>query len=319
MSPIRIGAQKIFVTGAGGFIGSQLCRTLRDRGAEVHGISRRTQVGAEDGVRWWQGDLVDASTTRSLITAVKPDIIFHLASHVSGSRDLRLIRPTFESNLMSTVNLLTIASEIGCHRIILTGSLEEAECISNDVVPCSPYAAAKGASSSYARMFHALYQTPIVIARLFMVYGPGQQDMSKLIPYVTQSLLNREPPRLSSGQRQVDWIYVQDVVDGLIAAAQTPNIEGHTIDLGSGTLVSIRSIVQQLADQIDSRVELLWGALPERQMEQTRVADIKKTHDSTGWKPQTSLAIGLGHTVDWYREYSSSLLHSAEQNSPRSI
>src|SRR5689334_10194636 len=98
----RLRDRKIFVTGAGGFIGSQLCRTLRDRGAEVHGISRRTQVEAEDGVRWWQGDLVDASTTRSLIAAVKPDIIFHLASHVSGSRDLRLVRPTFESNLMST-------------------------------------------------------------------------------------------------------------------------------------------------------------------------------------------------------------------------
>ena len=90
------------------------------------------KLRAEDGVQWWQGDLVDASTIRSLITAVKPDIIFHLASHVSGSRDLRLIRPTFESNLMSTVNLLTVASEIGCHRIILTGSLEEAECISNE-------------------------------------------------------------------------------------------------------------------------------------------------------------------------------------------
>lgn len=298
----HLASRRVFVTGAAGFIGSHLCRALLDGGAEVHGISRKVQLDSGGGMQWWQGDLADASIVRDLLAAIKPDIVFHLASHVAGSRDLRLIRPTFESNLLSTVNLLMVGSELGCHRIILTGSLEEAESNGNEMVPCSPYAAAKAASSSYARMFHALYQTPVVIARLFMVYGPGQQDVSKLIPYVTQSLLNKQPPRLSSGQRQIDWIYVQDVVDGLIAAAQAPNIEGHTIDLGSGTLVSIQTIVQQLADRIDPRVELLWGALPERQMEQTRVANIKKTYDSTGWKPQISLTAGLECTVDWYRQ-----------------
>lgn len=294
--------QKVLVTGAAGFIGSHLCRTLLDGGAEVHGISRKAQPDSEGGMHWWQGDLANASIARDLIAAIKPDIIFHLASHVAGSRDLRLVWPTFESNLMSTVNLLTMASEIGCRRIVLTGSLEEAESNGGETVPSSPYAAAKGASSSYARMFHALYRTPVVTARLFMVYGPGQQDTNKLIPYVTLSLLSKQSPKLSSGKRQVDWIYVQDVVAGLIAAAQAPNLEGHTVDLGSGTLVSIRTIVQQLADRIDSRVELLWGALPERQMEQTRVANIKKTYDSIGWKPQTPLTIGLHRTVDWYRE-----------------
>ena len=300
--------QKVLVTGAAGFIGSHLCRTLLDGGAEVHGISRKAQLDGEGGMHWWQGDLANASIARDLIAAIKPDIIFHLASHVAGSRDLRLVWPTFESNLMSTVNLLTMASEIGCRRIVLTGSLEEAESNGGETVPSSPYAAAKGASSSYARMFHALYRTPVVTARLFMVYGPGQQDTNKLIPYVTLSLLSKQPPKLSSGLRQVDWIYVQDVVGGLIAAAQAPNIEGHTIDLGSGTLVSIQTIVQQLADLIDSRVELLWGALPERQMEQTRVANIKKTYDSTGWKPHTSLTTGLECTVDWFREQGGSLL-----------
>jgi nucleoside-diphosphate-sugar epimerase len=220
--------------------------------------------------------------------------------------------PTFEGNLVSTVNLLTIASEIGCQRIILAGSLEEPECESGETVPCSPYAAAKGASSSYARMFHALYQTPVVVARFFMVYGPGQQDVSKLIPYVTLSLLNKQPPKLGSGQRQIDWVYVDDVVDGLIAAAHTPNIEGRAIDLGSGTLLSIRTIVQQLSDRIDPQIELLWGAFPDRSMEQTRVANISRTYDTMGWKPKTSLATGLERTVDWYREHGGSLHQKTE-------
>ena len=303
----QLAGRKIFVTGAGGFIGGHLCRTLLGCGAEVHGISRRAQVERRDHICWWRGDLANTSGIRKRLAKIKPDIIFHLASHVTGSRDLRSVWPTFEGNLVSTVNLLTIASEIGCQRIILAGSLEEPECESGETVPCSPYAAAKGASSSYARMFHALYQTPVVVARLFMVYGPGQQDVSKLIPYVTLSILNKKPPKLGSGQRQIDWVYVKDVVDGLIAAAQAPNMEGRTIDLGSGTLLSIRTIVQQLADRIDPQVELMWGALPDPPMEQTRVANISRTYDAMGWTPKTSLAMGLDHTVEWYREHGGSL------------
>lgn len=300
-------SQRIFVTGAGGFIGSHLSRRLSGYGAEVHGLFRRIRGNNEGDMHWWQGDLADASIIRNLLTRIKPDIIFHLASHVAGSRELRLVQATFESNLVSTVNLLTVAAEIGCHRIVLTGSLEEPEPNGGETIPSSPYAAAKAASSSYARMFHVLYQTPVVMTRLFMVYGPGQQDVSKLIPYVTLSLLSKQPPKLGSGKRQIDWIYVDDVVDGLMAAAQAPGIEGGTFDLGSGTLVSIRTIVQQLADRIDPRIELLWGAFPDRPMEQTRVANIARTYDSMGWIPGTSLSVGLERTVDWYRRHSGSL------------
>lgn len=303
----QLGGRKVFVTGAGGFIGSHLCRMLHERGAEVHGVSRSMRDNGEGNMHWWQGDLADASIMRNLLATIKPDIIFHLASYVAGSRDLQVVRPTFESNLASTVNLLTIASEIGCHRIVLTGSLEEPGSDSGETVPCSPYAAAKWASSSYARMFHALYRTPVVMTRLFMVYGPGQKDVTKLIPYVTLSLLNGQSPKLGSGHRQIDWIYVEDVVEGLIVAAQAPQVEGRTIDLGSGTLISIRTIVQNLANRIGSQVELLWGALPDRPMEQTRVANIAETYDITGWRPKTSLAMGLERTVDWYKEHGGSL------------
>ncbi len=86
-------------------------------------------------------------------------------------------------------------------------------------VPGSPYAAAKTAVASYGRMFHALYGLPIVHLRVFMVYGPGPQDITKLVPYVTGCLLRGEPPRLSSGTREIDWIYIDDVVEAFVAAA----------------------------------------------------------------------------------------------------
>ncbi|HEY7393151.1 MAG TPA: NAD-dependent epimerase/dehydratase family protein, partial [Bryobacteraceae bacterium] len=207
----------------------------------------------------------------------------------------------FQSNLQSTVNLLFLAAESGCRRIILTGSLAEPEIESGEAFPSAPYAAAKWASTGYARMFHALYRLPVIIARVFMVYGPAQKDLTKLIPYVTLSLLQGKSPRISSGQRLVDWIYVSDVVSGFLALAQTPGIDGMTLDLGSGALVSIRDIVQQLIPLIDTAAMADFGALPDRPLEPTRVAKIGETCRQTGWKPQVSLGEGLKQTVDWYR------------------
>ena len=294
--------QKVLVTGASGFIGSHLCDRLSKDGAEVHAVSRTLRhTDPNTGIQWWQGKLEDIDTVRNILDPVKPEVIFHLASHVAGSRSLELVLPTLHSNLVSTVNLLTVATEIGCRRLVLIGSLEEPEPDHNQV-PCSPYAAAKSASSAYGRMFHELYQTPVVIARLFMVYGSGQQDRRKLIPYVTLSLLQGQAPKLSSGQRLVDWIYVDDVVDGLLVAAQAPNVEGCTVDLGSGILVSIRTVVQQLSNLVGAETQPLFGALPDRPMEQVRVANTTYSYDKLGWQPATSLERGLELTVDWYRK-----------------
>jgi nucleoside-diphosphate-sugar epimerase len=292
--------RKILVTGASGFIGTHLCRFLRKNGAEVHAVSRTKHYDKIKDLYWWQADLTEVSIVREIFVAIQPEIIFHLASHVAGARESHVVLPTFRSNLMSTVNLLTVAGEIGCHRIILTGSLEEPDLENPESIPCSPYAAAKWASSAYARMFHALYQLPVVILRVFMVYGPGQQDLRKLIPYVILSLLQGEVPKLSSGQRQIDWIYVDDVIAAFFAAAQAANIEGSTIDVGSGTLVSIETIVEQLVQLINPQIRPLFGALVDRPFEQVRVANVIKAHAMMKWQPVTSLEVGLQRAVDWY-------------------
>jgi len=299
--PYRLPGQKILVTGASGFIGSHLCRRLCRGGMEVHAISRTKPANPEKGVHWWHGDLAEIATVQDLLAAVKPEVIFHLAGHVVGARDLDAVMSTFRSNLMSTVNLLTVAGQIGCRRIVITGSLEEPEQGDPEAVPSSPYAAAKWAGSAYARMFHALYKLPVVILRVFMVYGPAQRDLRKLIPYVILSLLRGEAPKLTSGQRPVDWIYVEDVVEGLLAAAQAADVDGRTIDIGSGELVPIRTVVEQLVRLIDPQLKPLFGALPERPLEQVRVANIARAHAMMGWKPITPLEEGLKHTVEWYK------------------
>ena len=248
-------------------------------------------------IRWWNADLVELEATRTLIQTIRPDATFHLASLVTGSRSLEKVVPIFRNNFMTAFNLLMATAENSAGRIVLAGSLEEPDEVNS--VPCSPYAAAKWSASGYARMFHALYQTPIVIAKIFMVYGPGQSDHTKLIPYVTISLLRGEAPRLSSGLRSIDWIYVDDVVEGLIRCAEAPGIEGRTVELGSGEMLSIREVVQQLSELVPCTVDPEFGALPDRPFERFKKADIAESYRLTGWQPSTPLPAGLARTVEW--------------------
>jgi nucleoside-diphosphate-sugar epimerase len=295
----KFDGNRVLVTGASGFIGAHLCRKLHEEGAETHAVYRSRLPVNAGGYRWRQADLANSREVKQLIAEVQPDLIFHLASHVMGAPDLEHVLPTFQCNLQSTVNLLEAAAHSNCGRIILTGSLAEPVASNGEAFPSAPYAAAKWASSAYARMFHALYNLPVLIARVFMVYGPAQVDVSKLIPYVILALLQGRTPKISSGSRLLDWIYVSDVVDGFLALAQANGIEGETVDLGSGALISIREIVQKVAELLDGTAE--FGAIADRPLEPTRIAKTEETFARIGWKAQVSLQEGLERTIEWYR------------------
>ncbi|MBA3434553.1 MAG: SDR family NAD(P)-dependent oxidoreductase [Actinobacteria bacterium] len=289
---------RALVTGASGFIGSHLSRRLVESGAETHAVSRRARSDGE--ARWWQVDLTDADAVERLVDRVRPDVIYHLAGHVSGSRSIDAVIPSLQQNLVAAVHVLVAAARSGS-RVVLAGSMEE-EVTFEARPPSSPYAAAKEAATSFGRMLAALHRLPVVNIRLFMVYGPGQADHTKLVPYVVTSFLRGEKPQLASGSRPVDWIYVDDAVDAFVAAGHTSDLAGETIDVGSGELVTIRSIVEQIAEVVGTDVEPEFGALPERPLETIRVADLERSRVRLGWKPTTPLTDGLRATVDAYRD-----------------
>jgi nucleoside-diphosphate-sugar epimerase len=292
---------RVLVTGASGFIGRRLCRRLAELGAEVAAASRQPAPDEPLARRWFQVDLTAVETARGLVAEAKPDVAFHLASQVTESRERAAVLPTFHSNLASTVYLLDAVAEHGCRRIVQTGSLEEPEPGDPVSIPTSPYAAAKWSASAYGRMFHQLWGTPVVLARLFMVYGPEQRDHSKVVPHVITSLLLGREPRLGSGKRPVDWVYVDDIVDGLLRVGAAPGLEGQQVDLGSGRLVPVRSVVEQLYGLLGAGKEPPFGAVADRPMEQVRVARAEESEEQLGWTPAVALDDGLARTVEWYR------------------
>lgn len=287
---------RALVTGASGFIGRHICRRLNALGAAVHGVSRSPQP--HDTTTWHQADLTDPDAVRSIVDRVRPDYVFHLASHVTGSRDRTLVLPTLSQNLLTTVYLLDAITGTPCRRVVIAGSLEESDPTGT---PTSPYAAAKSAATLYARMYHALYGVPVTFARLFMVYGPDQPDTRKLVPYVTLSLLKGEAPALTPGERPVDWVHVDDVAEALVRCARRVDLIGRTIDIGTGRLTTVRSVAERIGKLL-GRSGLVYGAIPERPLETVRAADPSAVEQLLG-KRLIELDDGLADTVNWYRAH----------------
>jgi UDP-glucose 4-epimerase len=293
----ELADRRILVTGGSGFLGAALCRRLLGEGPVVHATSR--QVQPEPPV-FWQPNLEDAGAVRELFEEVRPDVVYHFAGQVTADPDRSLVLPLFNSLLGSTVNVMLAASEMNCPRVVLAGSLTEPA--GPGEVPASPYAAAKFACSGYAKMFHAIYGLSVVITRPFMTYGPGQHP-SKVVPYATATLLSGASPKLSSGRAESDWIYIDDVVDGHVRAGLVDDIGGREVDLGTGTLVSLRAVIENVAAQIGGPGRPQFGGQADRPMERPREARVAEARELLkGWRPVVDLDEGLRRTIEALRD-----------------
>ncbi|MBI2684021.1 MAG: NAD-dependent epimerase/dehydratase family protein [Actinobacteria bacterium] len=296
-SDSRVGAEladaRVLVTGARGFIGGHLVPRLVSLGADTHCCSRQPTPGARRAV-WHQCELTDSTAVGALMASVRPDVVIPLASAVTGTRARTAVLPILEANLLAAVNVMALMPDHA--RLVLAGSMEEPG--TSDEPPGSPYAAAKFAASAYGRMFQALYDLPIVNLRIFMVYGPGQADRTKLIPATIDALAGNHPPRIGSGARPVDWVYVGDVLRAVILAATVPGAVGARVDVGTGQLHTVRDVVERLTARIAPSITPSFGAIPDRPLEASPVADVARTASLLGWAPETSLDEGLRLTVE---------------------
>lgn len=300
----EIAGARVLLTGARGFLGSHLARRLADEGAEVHAVSR--QPGPKgDRYTWWQNDLGSQAAVERLFAETKPDVVYHLAGHVTAAPGVEHVGPTFDSLLGSAVWVLLASAKAKPRRVVLVGSASETVLRGQDPTPASPYMAAKWAASAYGRMFHMLYDLPVVVARPVMIFGPGQPK-EKLLPSVITAMLKGEAPKMSSGRFAPDWLYVDDVIDGLYRAAWYKEAPGANVAIGSGTLTSVRDMVGRAAglirEQKGSCPEPLFGALPDRPAEDYDPADTDYARAKLGFSATTPVDDGLRRTIAWLEE-----------------
>lgn len=292
-APTEWDGARVVVTGGSGFLGRHVVARLIAAGATVHATARSSSSPAPDKAHLLPLDLTDTEALRSVVRRLQPDVVIHLGGHVSGAVDPLLVASTFESLLTSSVTLLSAAQAGDLGRLVLVGTTDEPR---PGETPSSPYAAAKAAMTAYAKLFTTAFTTPVVCVRPAETFGPGQAP-AKLLPYVAAAALRGERPELSSGRRRGDWVYVDDVADGLLLAARHAP-DGADLDLGTGRLRSNREIVEGLLRALGSDVTPHWGARPDRQHEQERVADVDHTARVLGWRATVSLSEGLRRTAD---------------------
>jgi UDP-glucose 4-epimerase len=288
---------KVLITGASGFLGGHLAERLAAAGASLHLASRSPAPPGVPGC-WHQQDLSEPGGTEQLLRQVEPELIFHLTSESRGGTELDKVLPTFRNDLTCAVNCMVAATSIRCRRTIIVGSLEEPFGVTR--IALTPYAVAKQATRIYTEFFRSAYGLPLVMVTLFMTYGPRQKPF-KVIPYTILKLLKGEQPRLSSGNRLVDWVYIDDVIDCFVSMGVAAGVDGRSFEIGSGELISIASVANLIASLMPGSKEILFGAEPDRGHD--RVSNIALAKEIFGWQPQTSLRRGLEATIDWYRRH----------------
>jgi nucleoside-diphosphate-sugar epimerase len=240
----------------------------------------------------------DTEAVQRAVDEATPEIVFSLAA-------VGVTNPAVDSmlallvNAGGAVNLLEALRGSNVRRVLLVGTSHEygAREAIEGLDPFNAYAASKVAAWAFGRMYWRVSGLPVVTVRLFQVYGPGQPHQS-LIPATIRAALSGEDFAMTPGEQERDFAYVLDVVNGMLAAAETAGIEGASLDLGTGIGQPIRLVVDRIWQLTDAKGQVQLGALSYRPGEAMHlVADADRTAELTGWRATTKLEEGLRATI----------------------
>ncbi|MFT4436992.1 NAD-dependent epimerase/dehydratase family protein [Caballeronia sp. 15715] len=295
----------LLLTGASGFIGINLARTLLVRGHQVVAVGRRPCP--VEGVLNFESAQLDATVLQQVMAAHKFDVVFHLAAagvHPQDRNWAELVR--VNATLPSEVVAAARASKIGA--VVLMGSSAEYSAQPTDLLtedmPLEShklYGASKAAGGLLALATAAEQGLPVAVLRAFNVYGPGE-GAHRLLPSLIHSLQCSKAVALSAGTQIRDFLYVDDACDGLVVTALAlteGRMKNGAYNLSTGTKTSVRDFASALAGRMGADESLLrFGALALRPDDlPVVVGDPARLRQATGWRASHSLDDGLGATL----------------------
>ena len=311
----------VLVTGAGGFIASHLVEQLVLLGARVRAFVRYNSRGdpgllsllppeVQSRLDLVAGDLRDLPAVRAALDG--QDLVFHLGALIAIPYSYRHPAEVVETNVLGTLNLLLAARETKPSRLVHTSTSEVYGTAlrvpideSHPLQGQSPYSASKIGADKLAEAFHLSYELPLVTVRPFNTYGPRQSSRA-VIPAVIVQALTQDLIRIGNLEARRDLTYVSDTVAGFLKAAQTPGIEGLTLNLGTGEEVSISALLLEITEQlgVSPMVEIDPSRLrPARSEVQRLLSDNRLARERLGWTPQVSLEEGLARTIEYIRQH----------------
>jgi dTDP-glucose 4,6-dehydratase len=310
--------KKVLVTGAGGFIGSHLAERLVEEGAQVKALVHYNALGT----RGWldqsplasemevlAGDISDRDSVARAVAGT--DVVFHLAALIAIPYSYQAPASYLRTNIEGTLNVLQAAREHGVGRVVHTSTSEvygTAQRVPIDethpLQGQSPYSASKIGADKMAEAFFLSFAVPVVTIRPFNTFGP-RQSARAVIPTIITQCLAGEVVRLGNLAPTRDLNYVSNTVDGFVRAATAPGVLGRTINVGSGSEISIGDLARLIARLVGTefRIETEQCRLRPGPSEVERLlADATLAKSLLGWEPGVDLEEGLRRTILWLGE-----------------
>ncbi|MBM4421863.1 MAG: NAD-dependent epimerase/dehydratase family protein [Chloroflexi bacterium] len=284
----KVPAERVLITGARGLVGRALTRRLAADGAMVFALDREMPGRADrsdipDGVEYNEIDLRYAAGIKRVVESASPAWVAHLAA-VGVTDPFLPIGEALRGNVEATINLLRAVA--GRCRVVAARTPGEIEAINT-------YAASKAAAWQFCRMFHRTEGWPVVGAMLFQVYGPNPSARTVLGAALKAAMAGESFP-MTSGEQKRDWIYIDDVVNGIICAARADSrVDGETVELGTGIGIAVRDVVARLFEIVGKGRPMI-GALPQRPGEPPeQIADADRAERLIGWRAKIGIDEGL--------------------------
>ena len=296
------------ITGAAGFLGSTLANYLAREGHQVRALddlSKGDPAALSPEVHFTRGDVSDRPKLWTLLQEV--NCVYHLAARVSVPESVLYPREYNAVNVGGTVSLMEAMRDVGVRRVILTSSgavygdqgeqpLKE----SATPDPHSPYAVSKIAAEYYIRTIGKLWGMDTVCLRIFNAYGPGQHlppSHPPVVPhFLRQALRGGTLVVHGDGQQTRDYVYVDEVVSAMIAAATASDVNGLVINVGSGTETSIRELVKKVGEATGHEVDSIYNSSTSGGVSRMK-ADLTLAAQKLNYKPSIKLDEGLRLTL----------------------
>jgi UDP-glucose 4-epimerase len=296
------------ITGAAGFLGSALANRLAREGHQVRGLddlSAGDPSVLEPDVHFTRGDVNDRPKLWTLLQEV--DCVYHLAARVSVPESILYPREYNAVNVGGTVSLMEAMRDVGIRRVVLASSgaiygNQDVQPMTEDQIPrpSSPYAVSKLAAEYYVRTIGSLWGIETVALRIFNAYGPGQHLPASNPPVVPYFL--RQATRAGTlvvhgdGEQTRDFLYVDDVISAMLAAATAPGLNGLVINIGSGVETSLRALASLVLEVTGSQANVVFNAQQSSGVSRLS-ADLSLAEKKLGYRPSISLEDGLRLTL----------------------
>ena len=300
----------ILVVGGSGFIGSHMVSHALKNGFMVTELSLRKKAFAfnivdVDQVERLQADITKKEELRQVIENKKFIYVINCGGYIDHTPFQEGGRKVVEQHFQGVMNLVECIDRACLKSFIQIGSSDEygnlpaPQSEDSREVPISPYSFGKGASSHFLQMLHRTESYPATIMRIYLTYGPGQNEQ-RFLPQVIMGCLLGQTFPVSFGEQLRDFCYISDIVDGIFKVFDTPTAKGEIFNLASGVPVTIKAMIETVRELI-GKGKPEFGKIAYRSGENMNLyANISKAKDILKWEPYTSLETGLGKTINYY-------------------